>query len=217
MKSLSKFSKKAQRGYSLIELSIALAIVGVVIAGSIVGVQAILRSNNVNKTISQTNTAVNKIVGKMVRDVNYSNVTLKNLTAKGVEVWADADIASGGTDTAQVTHPLSGRVYVAPLSASTEWVQANLGYVYTLAGVPVAACADLAVGLEGLAYVLSILNEDATTGSQTRFPYGTPQGTIIKDPSKKYDSVAANSACSTGASGGTATDQATISFLVPRR
>ena len=47
---MKTLSKSSQRGYSLIELSIALAIVGVVIAGSIVGVQAILTSNNVNKT-----------------------------------------------------------------------------------------------------------------------------------------------------------------------
>ena len=203
---MKTLSKSTQRGYSLIELSIALAIVGVVIAGSIVGVQAILRSNNVNKTISQTNTAVNKIVGKLIRDANYANANTQNLTIAGVEVWSTTDITSGGTPNVQVTHPLSGRIFVAPLSAVTENVAANQGYVYTLTGIPKEACADVAVGVEGLAYVLRIQNENPLAAALT-----VPTGTLLKDPSLPYNSATANVACAG------ATDQATVSFLVPRR
>ena len=83
---MKTLSKSTQRGYSLIELSIALAIVGVVIAGSIVGVQAILTSNNVNKTIKQSNSALGKIIAKLVRDSDYSNANLGTLTARGFDV-----------------------------------------------------------------------------------------------------------------------------------
>ena len=206
---MKTLSKSTQRGYSLIELSIALAIVGVVIAGSIVGVQAILRSNNINKTIAQTNVAVNKIVGKLIRDNNYANANTVNLTRVGLEVWSTADIISGGVAAAQVTHPLSGFVTVQPLSALTEGVAINQGYVYTLTAVPVAACADLAAGLEGLAYVLSIQNAAAPAN-----PFTVPTGTIVKDPDLVFNSSDVNTACSpANAVGG----QVNISFLVPRR
>ncbi|MEY4362909.1 MAG: hypothetical protein RLZZ24_261 [Pseudomonadota bacterium] len=45
--------KHSQRGYSLVELSIVLAIIAVVIAGAVTGVQSILRTNNTNKTVLQ--------------------------------------------------------------------------------------------------------------------------------------------------------------------
>lgn len=207
MKRLSKFS---QRGYSLIELSIALAIVGVVIAGSIVGVQAILRSNNVNKTIAQTNVAVNKIVGKLIRDNTYANANTVNLTRVGLEVWQTSDIISGGVAGARVTHPLAGDVFVAPLSVATEGVAVNQGYVYSLSAIPVAACADLAAGLEGLAYVLQITNAAPLAAA----PSTIAGGTIVKDPSTVFNSSNVNTACSPANAVG---DQVNISFLVPRR
>jgi len=203
---MKSFSKKSQRGYSLIELSIVLAILGVLIAGSIIGVQAILRSNNVNKTIAQTNLAANKIVGKLLRDTSYASATTLNLTRQGVEIWSTADITSGGTIAVQVTHPLGGRLFVEPLSALTENVAINQGYVYTLANVPVAACADLAVGLESLAYVMNIANENPPNAGRT-----VPAGTLVKDPATPFNSNAVNGACAG------LTDQTTITFLVPRR
>ena len=54
----------SQRGYSLVELSIVLAIIAVVIAGAITGVQSILRSNNVVKVIASTNKAASSITSK---------------------------------------------------------------------------------------------------------------------------------------------------------
>ena len=96
--------KKLQRGYTMIELSIALAIVGVVIGGSIIGVQSILRTNAVNKTISQSNTATNRIVARLARDANYAGATLQNLTRSGADIWEQNSITDGGLGTA------SGRI-----------------------------------------------------------------------------------------------------------
>jgi prepilin-type N-terminal cleavage/methylation domain-containing protein len=213
---MKTLSKSTQRGYSLIELSIALAIVGVVIAGSIVGVQAILQSNNVNKTIRQTNTAVNKIVAKLVRDPNYANATTQNLSAKGMEVWEQGDITSGGTGQVQVTHPLASFVFVAPLSAIQYGLAAQQGYVYTLTGVPVTACTDLAVGLEGLATAMSIQNKTPIVGGGAA-PTQVGANTV-KTTAAGFNSATANGFCS-GANGaaGAVVDQAEITFLVPRR
>jgi prepilin-type N-terminal cleavage/methylation domain-containing protein len=219
MKSLSK---KSQRGYSLIELSIALAIVGVVIAGSIVGVQAILQSNNVNKTIRQTNTAVNKVIAKLVRDRNYENATTENLSAKGQEVWDPTDITSGGTSSVEVTHPLASFVFVGPLSvsgagATFQNISDKQGFIYTLTGVPTSACTDLAVGLEGLATAMSIQNKSAIAAQGTA-PKTLIEANFVKTTSSSFDSKKANQFCSgTSGASGTVQDVAEISFLVPRR
>ena len=219
MKFHPKFAKKStQTGYSLIELSIALAIVGVVIAGTVVGVQSILRSNNVNKTIAQTNTAVNKIVGKLVRDPNYKNATTKNLSEVGQEIWSTTDIQSGGSETVQVRHPLAARLFVEPLASTFKSIKIDQGYVYTLSGIPVAACVDLAVGVEGLAYALFIKNEDwpGDRDQGINVLTSAAAGTEIKDPLKAFDSAAANNAC-IGSADANRKETATISFLVPRR
>lgn len=208
--------KKSQRGYSLIELSIVLAIIAVIIAGAVFGVQAILRANNVNKTISQTNTASNRIVAKLIRDINYLNATTANLSAANMEVWDAASINAVG----DVKHYLGNNVFVAPLGLDTEsGVDRNQGFVYTLTGVPVAACADLAAGVEGLALSMGIYNQApvaaAPTDAINNDTAAAPVASTIKRPGLNYDSVRANTAC-TGA-GNNVTNTATIRLLVPRR
>lgn len=57
----AKKAARSQRGYSLIELSISMAILSVIIVGSLVGVQRILannRANNVLQTIPRINAAL---------------------------------------------------------------------------------------------------------------------------------------------------------------
>ena len=220
---MKTLSKSTQRGYSLIELSIALAIVGVVIAGSIVGVQAILQSNNVNKTIRQTNTAVNKIIAKLVRDRDYTNATTTNLSAKGQEVWEPTDIKDGGKDSREVTHPLASFIFVNGLSVSgAGQTYQNLtdkqGFVYTVTGVPTSACTDLAVGLEGLATAMSIQNKSAIAATATG-PATLITANLVKTTALSFDSKKANQYCSgiSGTAGTEIEDVAEISFLVPRR
>jgi prepilin-type N-terminal cleavage/methylation domain-containing protein len=203
--------KNAQSGYSLIELSIALAIIGIVIAGSIIGVQSILRANNVNKTISQTNNAVNKIVAKLARDNTYNNANTANLSAANMNIWEDDSIvrpAAGAA--AQVNHPFGNNVYVTPLGGAVGQFEIDPGqaYAYTLTGIPVAACSDLAVGLEGLGVGLSITNQaPPAAGPQN----GVIPATIIKQPGIPFNSANAAAACNG------AVQTATISLLVHRR
>jgi prepilin-type N-terminal cleavage/methylation domain-containing protein len=206
--------KKSQRGYSLIELSIVLAIIAVIIAGAVFGVQAILRANNVNRTISQTNTAANKIVAKLIRDTNYANATTQNLTRLGQDVW-DTQYVSAGL----VENPFNGSVFVAPLSAAEGGLNPNEGYVYTLTGLPVTVCSDVAAGIEGLGTALRIANEAgnaATAIARTVVIGAAGGGTLIKDTNANtpYSFSSAAAACAGGVG---PAQQASVWFLVPRR
>lgn len=200
--------KHSQRGYSLIELSIALAIIAVVIAGAVTGVQSILRSNNVNKTVLQTNNAVGKIIAKMVRDSTYADATLQKLTVTGYDIWPDSAVSGGGTSTAAVYHPFGGKVLLASLSADSNGVTTGQGLVYTLTGIPVAACVDVALGLESLATAMSITNQAAVATAPT-LPTSTD---VVKDANSgtKLTANAAQTKCA--GSAGTAT----IILLIPR-
>jgi len=203
--------KNLQRGYSLIELSIALAIIGVVIAGSIIGVQSILRTNNVNKTISQTNTATNRITARLTRDSDYSNATTAKLALKNVGIWEENFIVrdTSGLMT-DVNHPFGNNIYTEPTTAALQGVDTKQAYIYTLTGIPVAACADLAVGIEGLALAMSIKNEDAPTSGYA----GSLPGTSVKTSTTSFDSSSAQTACN-GAT--TPTSTASIVLFIPRR
>jgi len=201
--------KNAQRGYSLIELSIALAIIGVVIAGAIIGVQSILRTNNVNKTISQTNNAVNRIVAKLARDNTYNNATTATLTAANQGIWEDNYLGAVGV----VNHPFGNDIFVTPLGGAGQFdISAGQAYSYALTGIPVAACTDLAVGLEGLAVGVSIVNQAAPTAAAVNALNGIiPAGGLVKSPGNAYSTALATTACSG------ATQSATIYLSIPRR
>jgi prepilin-type N-terminal cleavage/methylation domain-containing protein len=202
--------KKSQRGYSLIELSIVLAIIAVIIAGAVFGVQAILRANNVNKTISQTNVAANKIVAKLIRDTNYANATTVNLTRQGQDVW---DVQYVSSTAGTVENPFNGSVNVRPLGSAEGGLAVNEGFVYTISGLPVSVCSDVAGGVEGLSTAMRVVNElngAAKTDVITTAPAGSA---LVKDTNAgtpySYNQAA------TGCAGGT--QQSTVWFLVPRR
>lgn len=209
MKSQSQINiHKPQRGYSLIELSIVLAIIAVIIAGAVFGVQAILRANNVNKTISQTNVAANKIVAKLIRDSNYANATTANLTKQGQDVW---DVQYVSSTAGTVENPFNGSVFVAPLSAAEGGLDLNEGFVYTITGLPVSVCSDVAGGVEGLGTALRVINEENGTAKTTVI--GNTNGTLVKNTfagaSYSYSSAA------TGCAG--SKQESSVWFLVPRR
>lgn len=199
----------SQRGYSLIELSIVLAIIAVVIAGAITGVQSILRSNNVVRVISTTNKAVSSITAKLIRDPNYANATLPTLTNAAMEIWEAKDVTAAGAAGARVTNPFGGQVWVAPTAAVANGIPIAQAYVYTLTGIPTAACVDVALGLDTLASGVSITNQLPAAVEAAPAALG---GAVVKAPGVAMTAVNAGAACAPAAN----TGYTTISLLIPR-
>lgn len=202
-----------QRGYSLGELAIAISIISVLVIGSVLGVQAVLRTNNVNRVSAQTNTAVNRIISRMLRETSHANASLKFLTTPGLEIWDSQWVQNGGTDSVSVKHMLGSNIYVRPLGGTEAGVASNQGFVYTLTGIPKTACVDLAVGLQSLTLSMGIHNETPiadtlNAGNTLSIPVGY---TKVKYPDRAFDSATANAAC------GGSNQTATISLLIPRR
>jgi prepilin-type N-terminal cleavage/methylation domain-containing protein len=58
---MNTLNPKKQLGYTLIELSIGLAITSLVLAGVVAGVQKMMEQVNVNRTVTQITSAAEKI------------------------------------------------------------------------------------------------------------------------------------------------------------
>jgi prepilin-type N-terminal cleavage/methylation domain-containing protein len=202
--------KHSQRGYSLIELSIVLAIIAVVIGGAITGVQAILQSNNVNKLISNTNRAVGAITAKLIRDANYANATTANLSSTAMGIWEPRSVTNAGANNATVTHDFGSAVFVTPIAAAAFGLGANQAYVYSLTGIPTSACTDVVMGLESLALAVSVVNQAVPNAAPNALAAGAA---LVKSPPALLPNSATVAAqCAPAVDSG----QTTISLLIPR-
>jgi prepilin-type N-terminal cleavage/methylation domain-containing protein len=84
MKINQKIRKNQQKGYSLIELSVALSIVAVVIVAGLVGARQVLLSNSVNSQIRESNQTISKLRKALARQTDTSELTGSNAGLLGV-------------------------------------------------------------------------------------------------------------------------------------
>lgn len=159
-----KTNLRTQSGYSLVELSISLAIIGVITAGAITGVQSILRTNNVNNVVKQTNLAVGHLIAKTLRLSDTTTITTANMV--GLGVWEPSEVSSGTPN-----HAFSSAIAVGGISAAVNNYPANQTSYYQLKNVPKTACTDIATGLADLG-VGMIVNNDTGTPTSAMFTGG---------------------------------------------
>jgi prepilin-type N-terminal cleavage/methylation domain-containing protein len=145
--------RQRQAGYTLVELAITVSIIAVLIVGTLTGVQRLLRSNNSNSTLTQTQVAVTNIA-KVVATAG-KGVYGGAGQADGTNVLAQLGVwdASAVTTSAAVppvrtvTNPFSGSITVSPNTApigGANGAAANTGYWYRIGGVPEDICPSLA-------------------------------------------------------------------------
>ena len=150
-------ARKNQKGYSIIELSIALAIVSIILVTALTGVQRILRSNKVNEDLKGLNLAASKI-GVMLSNVQSTNgITQANLVA--LRVFEDFRVNSS---TNAVTNAFGGNITVLPNKNAMGTVPVDGGLVIYSSAIPPEACSDY---ISGLAPISSHISASSATSS----------------------------------------------------
>ena len=163
----------ASSGYSLIELSIALSILAVIIVGSLIGVQKILRTNAVNnelKAMPETMASAQRLTSNLA-DLN--GLTTPIFTSLGV--WPQDRVVGVGA-AATVSNHFGGRQFLNPNTAPLAGYAVNQLFVLTLTNIPTEACADLVSGMDRMALGLYV------GANITGDPGGGVAGTTVKDP-----------------------------------
>ncbi len=136
-----------QRGYSLIELSIAMAILSVVIVGSLVGVQRILANNNANNVLQ----SIPKFNAALIAGLSNSRGSTAVTTVLANQLGAFPKTIVSGTAAVPVISNAFGGVYT--ISGNKVIVGASpvgSGYFVHITNVPASVCPTLVNGLSTL-------------------------------------------------------------------
>jgi hypothetical protein len=148
--------KNQQKGYSIIELSIALAIVSIILVTALTGVQRILRSNHVNEDLKKINLAASKIGVILANVPDAAGITQQNLI--DLKVFSDFNVVpvAGGAPT--INNSFGGTITVAPNTATLGTIPANGGLMLYSTLIPPEACSDYISGLAPISSHISAQN-----------------------------------------------------------
>ena len=209
--SLQPSMARSQRGYSLVELSIALAILSVVIIGALVGVQRILdnnRANNVLRQIPMTNASL--IAATTSTGGTFAGVNSSVLGALGS--FPDGSLAGNGL--ARVArNPFNGFYYGVTMNPNVAGMGgANTGYFVVVTGIPNSMCSTIANGVASLARGVWVVNGTLNQAQSEVQATITPAASQVK--AAALGSVINLANLATGCAGNAATK--TVSMLFSR-
>ncbi len=142
-----------QKGYSIIELSIALAIISIILVTSLAGVQRVLRSNNVNNDLRNINLAVAALTSLAATQTSTSGVTMANLI--GLKVF---DGFAVNETAGSVTNAFGGAIRVVSNGATVDGYPQNSGFILYSQNIPSEACPDYINGISTLSPNISTTN-----------------------------------------------------------
>ena len=171
----SATSKRHQKGYTLIELGIATAILAVLVVGALAGVQAIMTSGRVSdqtKTLGRLQSTISKHFQNAATN-NGANAGLGQLIQLGA--WDPRSVAG-----AVVTSAFGSAEALISNAAAIGSMPANRGFVYTIPSVPQAACPELAQGAAPMAFALWIANQPAAVAAAVPNDWVTANNSRVK-------------------------------------
>ncbi|MDY7574210.1 type II secretion system protein [Actimicrobium sp. CCI2.3] len=147
-------NRPGQRGYSIIELSIALAILAVIIIGGLLGVQIILRNNNTNNMLKNI-PLVAANVTKLTSSLSVLDATVNSNNLANLGVWPPA-MVTGGVTARVVTNEHGGVNFIEANTLASGTYAIGQTFLITLTGIPQASCADVVGGVDGLSTAIGV-------------------------------------------------------------
>jgi prepilin-type N-terminal cleavage/methylation domain-containing protein len=140
IKNRSLSAKSGQKGYTLVELSISLAIISVILVGALTGVQRLIQNNNANNTLTSAQTAMANAM-KVAAVSNDQNIYEDTLGLGRLAAWDPAFVlrnAAGAVT--NIRNPFGGFVHTQRNGVGVGTTPAGAGIWYTITGVPNGAC-----------------------------------------------------------------------------
>ncbi|BEV16234.1 prepilin-type N-terminal cleavage/methylation domain-containing protein [Herbaspirillum sp. DW155] len=136
----ARLLRQAQRGFTIVELSVAVAIAGVLLVSAIALVQVVLRQSRANDVVSSIPRVMTQIDKIFSRSTNY--VGLNTDAAIGFGAFEGVFDITGATGNRRASNRFG---FPTTVDVATDFSGAGTssGYVITFAGIPTNSCADI--------------------------------------------------------------------------
>ena len=193
----ASLQSKRQGGYTIVEVSIALAIIVILLVAGLSGANSLLLSSKANTQIEESSRAMAKLQSTLTSTAVSSMTTAQ---AVGMGVFPSSRVSGTGTTATVSTFMGGGSEFAVSngttaLTTSTNGIDlaASIGAIYTLTNIPKGACSEIAASLASIAvaaYVYSATtppiettaaSSTLTTTNQIKAPgaavIGTKMGT----------------------------------------
>ena len=195
---------RQQAGYTLIELSISVAIIAVLVMTGLYGVPRILATNKVTIATQQvalananySKTAMNS-TDRAWATVTTNYVTNTASTYASMGLWPDQAVLRSGTGNSPyaIQHPFGGMVYSkVNTQAITGFLGIGEGYILKLDNVPANNCLALASAFGATAIKMAI---DPAGGTGSMPLADDPIFTEVKAAGGQLNNATLATACST--------------------
>ncbi|HBN0602970.1 TPA: pilus assembly protein [Escherichia coli] len=165
-------NKKEEKGLSLIESAMVLALAATVTAGVMFYYQSASDSNKTQSAISEVMSATSAINGLYIGQSDYSSLSesvLKNSSA----------IPDNYKKGEEIMNPFGGKLNVGASGANNK---GSFGYHLTLTGLPKSACISLAtlnLGTSAAGYGIGISSPESHTAFEATLSSGKAKKTAI--------------------------------------
>lgn len=197
---------RQQAGYTLIELSISVAIIAVLVMTGLYGVPRILASNNVSKLTQQMalgSANFSKVAAQSPNSKTFAKATdaLGYASLGQMGIWPDEALVKNAAGVVQkITHQFGGEIKSAPISATNALnnLAQDEGVWIRLDGIPQAQC--FAVGSALINQAVAIwVDASQTTSTFVEPVKGAVEGTLSPKVSGVIDLAKLATMCQTSA------------------
>jgi prepilin-type N-terminal cleavage/methylation domain-containing protein len=192
---------RQQKGYSIIELSIALAIISIILVTALAGVQRILRSNNVNSDLRGLNLTAANLATLYSSQPDTSVVAMPTLVdLRAFDGFAVNNVAN------TVANAFGGQITVATNTVAIDGFPANSGFMIYSTNIPSEACPDYISGLNNIAPNITTTNAVAPAVA------GAVYGTAVRANNDRLVLATVATACAVAP----ATPKIAIAAFIPK-